>query len=339
MLKELSLNINTYYQTSKRRNKNKSNILSNQDTNKTNSPIETQDKSDRNIAININPKEIQNPLFYVSNLPDNFNLNYQQINTNYRPESRTQRAKSANKLNKNIYPNFYSLININSNQNEIPESNNYLKNYFTNNQQQGNDINSHKYTNTSSNINIKLNDKINNLENMIYDINNKGFNKYQQEIENKKLKISKLENSIAILKNKININKNLKKDNLKTETMKKIKYEKLKKVSKRYSSVGKCVVNYKNEIPELEKRIYEIKNETIQINNIINFEQNEINVINDKIRKLNKTISDIKKENDNILPAIRLLKKHMNATMGKINNIDKGQSNFLNKINGFSQKL
>ena len=356
------MSINPYLNNSKdKNNKTKQKLIIKKEIDKTPSPIETPYElicSNQNVSNNKSNQENTKPLLNVNDLPNEkdpqepiFN-NYPEFNYLKKliPNTKKQRAKSANKLTNNNYPNYYNLIN--NNQNDIMDfsvnfdKTNYVNNIYLNNYK--NNIigkntaafgNTNKNLNTSNNYTMKVNDNINNLENMISTINNNGFHKYKKEIDNKKLILSQLENSIAILKNKISIYKNIKKDNLRHETKKKIKYENLRNVSKRYESIGKSVVNYKSEIPQIEEKICEIKNETIQINNLINMEQNEINLMKDNIRKLNKGISSIKKENDNLLPAIGLLKKHINTAKNKIDNIDKGQSNFLNKINGFSKKL
>ena len=335
MLRELAMT-NPYHKNSKDKiTKSKQKLIKQQESNKSSSHIEIPNELvnlNQNILYPKNNQEYAKPLLNVNDLSNDINFqkpifnNYPDFNCIQKSitNNKKQRAKSANKLNINNYPNYYNLI---KNQNNNIEGN---TSEFGNIK---------GYLNSAKNYSMKVNDNINNLENMISAINDNGFNKYQKEIDNKKLILSQLENSIDILKNKISKYKNLKKDNLSHEAKKKIKYEKLRNVSKRYESIGKSVVNYKNEVPKIEEEICKTKNETTQINSLISLEQNEINLMQDNIRKLNKVISNIKKENENLLPAITLLKKHINATKNKINNIDKGQNNFMNKINGFSKKL
>ena len=108
-----------------------------------------------------------------------------------------------------------------------------------------------------------------NLEDMINSIKNKGFDKYENEINEKIQKKDKLENSIQILKSKINLYENEMRYVMKDNTKEKLKISNLQNVNKRYKNISEGIINYQKEIPNYKPKIEELKNEAIEINTSI----------------------------------------------------------------------
>ena len=178
-----------------------------------------------------------------------------------------------------------------------------------------------------------INSNMNKFENLINIIDKNGFQRYQDEINKKKIIISQLENSIAILKNKIALNKNNIYNGFHRETKKKIKYEKMISVGNRYKNVGKTAYNLKNEIDMIKNKIVFLNEDTMGKKNIYLKEQNEIDELNDEIKKGNKAVSDRKKQIENILAATQLLKKHIISVKQKIGTIKNIKYNYIDKLN------
>ena len=149
----------------------------------------------------------------------------------------------------------------------------------------------------------------------------------------KKILLSQIETSIAILKNKIALSKNNIYNGFHRETKKKIKYEKMISIGNRFKSVGKTANNYKNEIDVIKSKIIFLKDETMNIKNITLKEQNDIDEINNEIKKGNKLISDRQKQIENILAAIQLLKKHIIAVQQKVGRIKNIKYNYIENLN------
>ena len=191
----------------------------------------------------------------------------------------------------------------------------------------------------SKNMNIiedddyDINSNMEKFQNLLNIIEKNGFQKYQDEINEKKIIISQLENSIAILKNKISLSKNNIYNRCHKETKDKIKYEKMLSVGSRFKNVGKSANSFKNEINIMKNKISFLNDETLQIKNIIFQEQNNINTIKDEIKKGNKAISDRQKQIENILAAIQLLKKHIISVNQKIGSIKNIKYNYIDKLN------
>ena len=261
--------------------------------------------------------------------------------------------------NKNYYINLNS-NNLNSLNNTIP--NEYFKRPKTPNSK----INSKKKLNNSNsnfknirNENTKyffdsidksipvkrnkdyyytINNDMNNLEGMITSIKSKGFNKFQNEIEEKIEKKSKLENSILVLKSKLNMYENQKK-NIKQEDAKNLlQIQNMRNVSERYKSINEGIEKYQKDIPIYKPQIDKLKNETIQMNTQIIEHRREIELMKNQIQKLNKMISDRKREKDNLRPALKLLENHIMNLQQKIKNYDIGKSDFMINISNFAEK-
>ena len=178
-----------------------------------------------------------------------------------------------------------------------------------------------------------INSNMNKFENLINIIDKNGFQRYQDEINEKKLLISHLKNSIAILKNKISLCRNNIYNGFHRETKKKIRNEKMLSVGNRYKNVGKTAYSYKNEIDMMKNKIAVLNDETMGMKNIYLREQNEIEEINNEIKKGNKIISDRQKQIENILAATQLLKKHIVSVKQKIGRIKNVKYNYINEIN------
>jgi len=178
-----------------------------------------------------------------------------------------------------------------------------------------------------------INSNMNKFENLINIIDKNGFQRYQDEINEKKILISQIENSIAILKNKIALCRNKNYNGFHRETKKKIRYEKMLSVGNRYKNVGKTAYSYKNEIDMMRNKIAFLNDQTMGMKNVYLKEQNEIEEINGEIKKGNKMISDRQKQIENILAATQLLKKHIASVKQKIGRIKNVKYNYINEIN------
>ena len=178
-----------------------------------------------------------------------------------------------------------------------------------------------------------INSNMNKFENLINIIDKNGFQRYQDEINEKKILISQIENSIAILKNKIALCRNKNYNGFHRETKKKIRYEKMLSVGNRYKNVGKTAYSYKNEIDMMRNKIAFLNDQTMGMKNVYLKEQNEIEEINGEIKKGNKMISDRQKQIENILAATQLLKKHIVSVKQKIGRIKNVKYNYINEIN------
>ena len=205
-------------------------------------------------------------------------------------------------------------------------------------------INSNNKKTLQNNYNIidddyDINSNMEKFQNLLNIIEKKGFQKYQDEINEKKIIISKLENSIAILKNKISLSKNNIYNRCHKETKDKIKYEKMLSVGNRFKNVGKNANSYKYEIDMIKNKIAFLNDETLQIKNMTFQEQNDIDEINDEIKKGNKAISDRQKQIENISAAIQLLKKHIISVNQKIGRIKNVKYNYFDKLNNIENNI
>ena len=178
-----------------------------------------------------------------------------------------------------------------------------------------------------------------NLEEALHRIHVNGFQKYEKEKENKKIKIFELQTSIALLNKKINIcNKNLY-QGLQKETKNKIKYDNLLTVSKKYKNNGNKAQNLRKEIERFQQQIFELNNNTSWLRGAYLSEQNSIDYLVEETRNLNKIISDLKKDNEQFLPAIELLKKHINALGKKLEYSNDDKNNIATSFNRFAKNI
>lgn len=236
----------------------------------------------------------------------------------YTPKPQNQKMNTIKKAKFNSRPKSATKNKVNINYNLLNSNN---KKSFPNNM------------NIIEDDDYDINANMEKFQNLLNIIEKKGFQKYQDEINEKKIIISQLENSISILKNKISLSKNNIYNRCHKETKDKIKYEKMLSVGYRFKNVGKSVNNFKNEINMMKNKIAFLNDETLQIKNMTFQEQNDIDEINDEIKKGNKAISDREKQIENIQAAIQLLKKHIISVNQKIGSIKNIKYNYIDKLN------
>jgi uncharacterized protein YukE len=275
--------------------------------------------NEQNISFLYDPQNIS------SDIPtNNYNQIYGYKSIKTRPKSAI-RTKKNNNLNKGRIPydnksfsfgnNYKRNNNTGSRINKSPISRNDINSNLTNNYEE-----------------YDLNYNMNNFDNMISSINRNGFQRYQDEINDKKIIVSQLENSIAMLKNKICLCKCRTYSGLHKESKKRIKYENMLSVSNRYKNIGKTADNYKDDINNFQNKIAMINNETLKIKTISFDIQNEINSMNEEIRKGNKAISDKQKEIENLLPALQLLRNHITSVKQKLFRYNNVKQNYLGEL-------
>ena len=182
-----------------------------------------------------------------------------------------------------------------------------------------------------------LENDIKNLTTVISYIKSEGFNKLQNEINEKKLIKEYLENSVNTLKSKISLYKLSKKNYSVQNAKKEVELNNLKCVNDRYFQIINEINFYQNEIPEIQPQINMLNTETIQINSYILQEKEQINLLNDNIQKLNFGINEIKKEKDILRPAVNLLNKHIENLKHKIKVLDTSKSYFMLDITNFAK--
>ena len=142
-----------------------------------------------------NNKQNINYLYNQQNIPSDYLINNYNNNLNKRPKS----AMKTRKIRKS---------NTSNNSNNISFNNYNKNNKFNINNKKNKRISIIKNNNTDvgNNNNIEedydINYNMNEFENIVNAINYNGFQKYQDEINDKKIIIKQLENSIAVLKNK-----------------------------------------------------------------------------------------------------------------------------------------
>ena len=313
---------------------------------------------------NIQNNYIKNDTYYQPDY-NNYN-NFPFPNSNYYPniigQTVNKRPKSAGKIYPNVsynpllnnnnpkyilipnnsYNNFPILKNKRSyfysdNDNDIYSQNNPL-NFSTNNIIRKT-YSSSLYNNLNKSKDFLDNNSMSNLEEALHRIHVNGFQKYENEIENKKIKIFELQTSIALLNKKINIcNKNLY-QGLQKETKNKIKYDNLLTVSKKYKNNGNKAQNLRKEIERFQQQIFELNNNTSWLRGVYLSEQNSIDYLVEETRNLNKVISDLKKDNEQFLPAIELLKKHIKALEKKLEYSNDDKNNIATSFNRFAKNI
>ena len=266
------------------------------------------------------------------NLSSDILINNYNNNTKYRPKSAAKIRKNKNIQNNENYSNTENSFN----------TNNYKRNKkygFKKNNKSSLIKNIKIKNNIISDDDYDINHNMKQFENMINTINLNGFYKLQDEINNKKILIAQLENSIKVLKNKIYLCKNNLYDGLHRETKNQIKYENMLCVSNRFKNIGKTLDSYKKDIYNIQNKIDLINNETLQLKKISFNEQNYIDIMKEEIKKGNKGISDKQKEIENILPALQLLKNHINSIKQKISNYNIIHKNYIEELAFIGDKI
>jgi len=297
----------------------------------------------------------------IEQIINQYNYNSENLlnnNNNKNNNIKSQKMKSAkNKINPNnaLGANFTfksgdiftpSSLNKNINFNNIYNNDNYNNKKIRPKSAAKERVNINKNTKKFLTNNFKiidddydLNSNMNKFENLINIIDKNGFQKYQDEINDKKILISQIENSISILKNKISLSKNNIYNRFHRETKNKIKYENMLSVGNRFKNVGKNANTIKNEIVMLKNKIAILNDETLKMKNISFQGQNEIDEMNNEIKKGNKAISDRQKQIENILAAIQLLKNHIVSVKQKIGRIKNIKYNYIDQLNYIESKI
>ena len=353
MLEELSSALSNYYRTPSNKNGKPKNLVLEPINNNINEINQNENFPQNRILNNYNYLMAKTPNFAFT---PNYNLNNRVIipqyhnneNANYlynqpnlsndfmfnnRNENIKKRAKSAAKARKNSKN--VKILN-NNNQMFTFDNGNPINNIKKNNRLKKNKSPLIKDININSNDYIDdeydFNNNMNQFENIVNVINLNGFHKLKDEINDQKIIIAQLENSIAVLKNKICICKSNLYDGLHRETKNKIKYENMLCVSNRFKNIGKTADNYKNDINNFRNRIDALNDETFQLKNYALKEQNYIDIMKDEIKKGNKSISDKQKEIENILPALQLLKNHIASVKQKIKQFNNIKRNYIDEL-------
>ena len=275
--------------------------------------------NEQNISFLYNPQNIS------SDIPiNNYNQIYGYKSIKTRPKSAIKTKKN-NNLNKGRIPYDNKSFSFANNY----KRNNNIVNRINKSPISRNDISANMVNNYED---YDFNYNMNNFDNMISSINRNGFQRYQDEINDKKIIVSQLENSIAMLKNKICLCKSRTYSGLHKESKNRIKYENMLSVSNRYKNIGKTADNYKDDINNFQNKIAMINNETLKLKTIGFDIQNEINSMNEEIRKGNKAISDKKKEIENLLPALQLLRNHITSVKQKLFRYNHVKQNYLGEL-------
>ena len=273
----------------------------------------------QNISFLYNPQNIS------SDIPiNNYNKIYGYKNIKTRPKSAIK-TKINNNLNKGRIPYNNKSFSF---ANKYKRNNNIISK-INKSSLLPNDIGVNMTNNYED---YDLNYNMNNFDNMISSINRNGFQRIQDEINDKKIIVSQLENSIAMLKNKICLCKSRTYSGLHKESKNRIKYENMLSVSNRYKNIGKTADNYKDDINNFQNKIAMINNETLKLKTIGFDIQNEINSMNEEIRKGNKAISDKQKEIENLLPALQLLRNHITSVKQKLFRYNNVKQNYLGEL-------
>lgn len=343
MLEELSSALSNYYRTPSNKNsKPKNLILVPIKNDNLNEIYQNENIASNGILNNYSFNLPKTPNFYLAQY---FNNNNGLYTPNYQNNEQRKFLNEYTINNYNLKVRPKSEIKPNKNPKNIQIQNNNAN--FTFNPNHFSNYNNNKNTRMKKNKSLikklknnsnidddyDINHNMNEFENIVSSITINGFNKLKDEINEKKIIIAQLENSIAILKNKISASKSNLYNGLHKETKNRIKYENMLCVSNRYKNSGKAADNYKNDINNFRNKIDEINDDTLEIKKICLNEQNYIDIMKEEIKKGNKGISDKQKEIENILPALQLLRNHISSIKQKIFQYNNIKRNYIEKLN------
>ena len=231
-----------------------------------------------------------------------------------------KRPRNISNISNSFLYNFDNISNINS-----------LKCSFVLNNKKNKKKNlnkSNSVRNSFLKTNFSLEEKfLTNMENILSEIKIKKFEKYSNEIKEKKLIKENLEKSILNLQKEINIYNNKKKywlkENFKVE--KQINF--LRNENEKIKENNFYIKNENKILPkDLEKLIQIKKDENIKLESEILIEKNQIKNKKEKIQEINKLIFFNKKEIDNIKEALKIIKNHIKTIKEKL--IIQNQKNF-----------
>ena len=349
MLEELSSALSNYYRTPSNKNGKPKNLVL--------APINSNINEINQNEILPQNRVLNNYNYYMAKTPNfaftpNYNLNNRIITPNYHNNENINYLYNKpnlssdfiiNNINENIKKRAKSAAKARKNSKNVKNFNNNNTNVKKNNRLKKNKSPLIENIKTNNNDYIEdeydFNNNMNQFENIVNVINLNGFHKLKDEINDKKIIIAQLENSIAVLKNKICICKSNLYGGLHRETKNKIKYENMLCVSNRFKNIGKTADNYKNDINNFRNKIDALNDETFQLKNYALNEQNYIDIMKEEIKKGNKGISDKKKEIENILPALQLLKNHIASVKQKIKQFNNIKRNYIEELSYIGKEI
>ena len=349
MLEELSSALSNYYRTPSNKNGKPKNLVL--------APINSNINEINQNEILPQNRVLNNYNYYMAKTPNfaftpNYNLNNRIITPNYHNNENIHYLYNKpnlssdfiiNNINENIKKRAKSAAKARKNSKNVKNFNNNNTNVKKNNRLKKNKSPLIENIKTNNNDYIEdeydFNNNMNQFENIVNVINLNGFHKLKDEINDKKIIIAQLENSIAVLKNKICICKSNLYGGLHRETKNKIKYENMLCVSNRFKNIGKTADNYKNDINNFRNKIDALNDETFQLKNYALNEQNYIDIMKEEIKKGNKGISDKKKEIENILPALQLLKNHIASVKQKIKQFNNIKRNYIEELSYIGKEI
>jgi len=334
MISELSSALDNYYRIPSYMSRKPKNLVL--------TPI---GKSNKNLQDIYGKENYPLNLFILNNYLPNAQYFSQTPNFNYNNKILTPISQNKSIINSLNNPNYVSTID---NEKSYTKNNN-IRAKSAMRLGKGRIIKSsdnikYSYNRNSNHINNidnydEMNNNMKQFEGIVNSINTNGFQKFKEEIDNKKLMVKELKNSISIIKNKICKCQSYLYNGLHKESKKKILYENMLSVSKKYKNMIKSTVKYKKDIDNIKDIIYKLNEETIKLKSIALNEQNDLDIIKEEIKKGNKAISDKQKEIENILPAIQLLKNHIESAKQKIFKYNNIQSRYLDELNYIESKI
>ena len=182
-------------------------------------------------------------------------------------------------------------------------------------------------------------DALRSLEEMIGNINTKGFKRFESTFVEKQRQKNVLLKSIENLKKKIHSYHNNNKLRNSNERKQSIQVANVQKRSKNCKDYNEELNGVKRELMMLKPKINEIKYETVLVNGDIIEHRNVITKLKDKIQKVNNDISKLNKDKDTYRLTMAMLTKHIEALKSKINNLNNDKNSFLQNVRSLSLNI
>lgn len=182
-------------------------------------------------------------------------------------------------------------------------------------------------------------DALRSLEQMIGNINTKGFKHFESTFLQKQNQKNDLIKSIENLKKKIHSyhsNNKVSNHNVRKQCM---KVENVQKRSKNCKDYNEELNEMKKEVVMYKPKINEIKHESVLLNGEIIENRNMVNVLKDKIQKVNSDIMKLNKDKDNYRLTMVMLRKHIEVLKSKISNLDSDKNAFLQNVRSLSLNI
>ena len=177
---------------------------------------------------------------------------------------------------------------------------------------------------------------IDKLEKWIGYIKQHGFENNSKLIATRKGKVMKLGETVKHYHTKVN---QMKKNDSKAfiEVSKAvnenyIEKDKFTNVLKNKNAFVNEIKELKGDVEEIPGKIQNCKMETIVINEQCGNELREIIIMKEEIGKMNKLISDINKQKELMLNAINVVNKNVISLKGKIIDVEKSSSHFMESV-------